>query len=97
MTITTGLTYNKKTGTLVTLQDALALTGLTLAQLSQKASDQLKIKLGEDFIFAEGVSAKPENFSSFVVTSDNVTFILQPYQVAAYAAGEQEISVPRVK
>ena len=68
--------------------------GMTLEQVSAAATSQLKAKLG-DAMFEEGANTNPENFSSFIISNDKVTFIFQPYQVAAYAAGPQEISVER--
>ena len=48
-------------------------------------------------MFEEGADTNPENFSSFVISADKVTFIFQQYQVAAYAAGPQEVSFERKK
>ena len=47
-------------------------------------------------LFADGALPKPENYQTFVVGADSVTFIFQEYQVAPYAAGPQEVSLPRV-
>lgn len=95
-TIFTGVVFDR-TGKRVSLDDVLALTGKTLPEVSTAAREQLGAKLGDGFMFTEGADAKPENFASFVVDEDAVTFIMQQYQVAAYAAGQQYVSVPRVK
>lgn len=92
-----GITVDRKTGKELTLDDALAMTGLSLEQVVAESLKQLKTTLGEGVIFEEGTSAKPENYSTFVVSADKVTFIFQNYQVAAYAAGPQEVGFARVK
>lgn len=89
-----GLNFARSTGAQLLQSDAFVLTGLTVQQVSAQATAQLKAKLG-DTMFEEGVNTNPENFSSFVISADRVTFIFQPYQVAAYAAGPQEVSFER--
>ena len=95
MTIYSGVSYDSETGRQLLPQDAFDLIGMTADQVSAKATAELKAKLG-DAIFEEGVNSNPENFSSFVVSENEVTFIFQPYQVAAYAAGPQQVSFKRV-
>jgi len=90
-----GVTYDRQSGKLLTLDDALRMTGLTLDQLSAQASAQLQAKLGDSFMFPEGANTNPDNFSSFVVGTSTVTFLFQQYQVAPYVFGEQEISFPK--
>ncbi len=97
MTTISGVNYDRAHDKILELGDALKLIGLTTEQLSMQVSAQLKTKLGSDFQSPEGVSSNPENFSSFQITKDAVTFIFQPYQVAAHAAGPQEVSIPRKK
>lgn len=92
-----GLSFDRATGRRLSLDDALKLTGLTLDQVSAQASSTLTTSMGEDFIFPEGTSPDPVNFASFVVSDKDVTFIFQPYQVGPYAAGPQEVAIPRVR
>lgn len=94
MTLFSGVNYDRATGRQLFLEDALALIGKSVAQVSAEATAQLKVKLG-DSMFEEGANSNPENFSSFLISADTVTFIFQQYQVAAYAAGPQEVSFPR--
>jgi hypothetical protein len=42
----------------------------------------------------EGASPSPENFNSWNVTLEGLLFTFDPYQVASYAAGFQEVLVP---
>jgi hypothetical protein len=47
-----------------------------------------------DIDFPEGVSGNdPENWSTWYSDDVSVTFVFSPYQIAAYARGEQEFSV----
>ena len=94
LSIIVGQNFDRSTGKLLLLDDALKLIGLTTGQVSAQASAELRTRLGESF-FEEGANTNPENFSSFVVSPDKVTFIFQAYQVAAYSAGPQEVSFPR--
>lgn len=89
------LNYHIETGEEVTLDEALALTGLTLKDVSSKALAQLTQEYGVDSIFADGVDPKPENYGTFLIGPFNVTFVFQAYQVVAYAAGMPEISFAR--
>ncbi len=89
-----GLNFERSNGRQLLQDDAFRMIGLNAQQVSIASSAQLKEKLGDAF-FTEGANSNPENFSSFLISADKVTFIFQPYQVAAYAAGPQEISFDR--
>ena len=90
-----GLNYDRITGKKLTLDDALKLIGLTLADVVTSTKQQLTAKLGADMFFSEGADAKPDNYGAFSIDADSVTFIFQPYQFAAYASGPQEVSFKR--
>lgn len=94
LSLVSGLNFDRSTGRQLLQQDAFAMIGMTAEQVSIAATAELKAKLG-DVLFEEGVNSNPENFSSFVISEDSVTFIFQEYQVAAYAAGVQQVSFPR--
>jgi hypothetical protein len=96
MTIFSGVNYDRATGRQLLPQDAFALAGLSAEEVSARATAELKAKLG-DSMFEEGADSNPENFSSFVISENEITFIFQPYQVAAYAAGVQQVSFKRVR
>ena len=95
-TVINAINVNRQSGKTLTLSDALSLTGLSLAQVASSSLAQLHAKLG-DAVFEDGVTPKPENYQTFLINKDSVTFVFQQYQAAAYAAGIQYISFPRVK
>ncbi len=45
-------------------------------------------------LFEEGLTPTPDNFRSWVLTSEGLWIDFDPYQVAAYAVGPQHILVP---
>ncbi|RJQ34564.1 DUF3298 domain-containing protein [Candidatus Parcubacteria bacterium] len=94
LTLVSGLNYDRETGRQLLQSDAFAMLGMSVEQVSAAATSELKAELG-DAMFEEGANANPENFSSFVISENEVTFIFQQYQVAAYAAGVHEVSFPR--
>ena len=94
LTLVSGLNYNRVTGEQLLQSDAFVMIGKTVSEVSAIATTELKATLGEG-MFLEGADTNPENFSSFVISDDKVTFIFQQYQVAAYAAGVQEVSFDR--
>ena len=83
-----------KTGSEITLDDALARIGRTLPQVATQSLAQLKAAVGEDIIFPEGAGANPDNYGTFLIGTSTVTFVFQNYQVAPYAAGIQKVSFP---
>lgn len=95
-TVINAINIDPKSGKSLTLTDALSMTGLSLAQVASSSLAQLHAKLG-DVVFEDGVLPKPENYQTFLVNKDSVTFVFQEYQAAPYAAGIQDISFPRRK
>jgi len=87
--------FDRKTETLISLDSALARLGLTLPQMASEAKAQLDATLGDDIIAPEGADAKVENYQTFIVGVNSVTFIFQPYQVAPYSAGMPEVVFAR--
>jgi hypothetical protein len=94
-TILYGLNFHPD-GTAVTLEEALALVGKDLHEISIEAEKQLNQRFGL-VQFPEGASPEAKNYSTFVIGTSTVTFIFQQYQVEAYVAGAPEISFARVK
>jgi hypothetical protein len=96
MTLFSGVNFDRATGKRLGLADALALIGKSVDDVSRESSTQFTKKFGADF-FSDGATNNPENFSSFLIGKDSVTFIFQQYQVAAYVNGPQEVVFHRVK
>ncbi len=94
--VTVGVNVNPTTGAVLTLDDALSMIGKTLPQVSAGALAQLETKLGADVLFAEGAGPTAENYGTFLVNENEVTFVFQVYQVAAYSAGVQKVSFERI-
>ena len=81
----------------MTLGDALSLIGLSLEEMAAGAKRQLNERYSEMLIAPEGADALAENYSTFTISASAVTFIFQPYQVTAYAAGAPEVTFERVR
>lgn len=94
--VTVGVNVNPQTGRVLTLDEALSMIGKTLSEVSAETLAQLETKLGKDALFAEGTEPNPENYATFLVSEDEVTFVFQVYQVAAYSAGVQKVSFERI-
>lgn len=92
-----GVNVERATGEEISLDDALVLIGKTLPQVARASLIELKTTLGENIIFPEGADPKTENYGTFLVSKERVTFIFNNYQVAPYAAGHQEVWFKRVK
>lgn len=90
-----GMNFDRESGRELTLADALALTGKTLAQVAIDAKATLTRQLGDDILDISGADADSQNYASFYITKNDVIFIFQPYQVAPYAAGAPEVAIPR--
>lgn len=91
-----GVNVDVRTGKEATLDDALALIGKSLKEVAAKTDADMKAKLADAY-FEEGAEAKAENYSTFTIGKDSVTFIFNSYQVGPYAAGPQEVAFARVK
>ena len=87
-----GLNFNKETGEEISLDNVLDVIDQDLQSLSEGAKAHFTEILGES-LFVEGTEAKEENFMSFILEENEVTFYFQPYQVAAYALGPQEYKI----
>ena len=81
---------------------------LKLADLFQPKSNYLKVisdysiaelkkmtgEMSDDEWIKQGAGAKPENYKSWNITKKGLMFNFDPYQVAAYAAGNFNVIVP---
>lgn len=78
--------YDKKTGKQITIEDIVT-NQSTFINLSALAKKELTID------YPEGVDEKVTNWNVWYADNTSVTFIFVPYQIAAYAVGQQELRV----
>lgn len=64
-----------------------------LDSLAQICKSEFEKKFSDSVWFSEGCDAKEENFANFVILKDGLKFLIDPYQVAPYAAGSQELDI----
>lgn len=91
------LNFDLKSGQEVKLEDLFksgsnylkAISDYSIKDLKKRASD-----MTDDEWLAEGAGPKADNFSSWNLTKKGVLITFDPYQVAAYAAGPQEVLIP---
>jgi alpha-glucosidase (family GH31 glycosyl hydrolase) len=87
-------TYNE-TGIPVTLASLFTTGEEGLKTIAPYVQAQLKKnELTDATWVSEGAAPTADNYQNFVVTDTGITFMFDPYQVAAYAAGKQTVAVP---
>lgn len=90
-------TFDLKTGLELDIASLFVPRSDYLRRLSAISQFELAKSLGE-FANVEYISqgTKPEalNFQSFAIEGDTLVLLFPPYQVAPYAAGSQEVSIP---
>ena len=91
------LNFDLKTGRALKLADLFKPNSNYLKIISDYSIQQLKPKISEmsdDEWIENGAGAKAENYKSWNLTRKGITVTFDSYQVAAYAAGPQEVVVP---
>lgn len=81
----------------IQLEDVFLPTATYMPTISAYVQADLNERLGESSDsqwIADGTGENIDNYRSFVLTPDGILFLFAPYQVAAYAAGPQEVLVP---
>lgn len=91
------LNYNTSTGVEISLEDIFV--GSTyLQRLSSYTRDVLEKKIGNDENLYPQINSGTEpvedNFATFIFADTGLIVVFQEYQVAAYAAGVQEVLIP---
>ncbi len=84
--------FDLETGEKLTIGDIFT-SSSHLTKLQSLASAELTSRF-KDAWFKQGVEAKAENYVNFTVMENSLDLIFNEYQVAAYAAGPQIISIP---
>lgn len=85
------------TGELLAIGSLFAPSSNYLSQLSEISREKLQAEYGENLgnWFEDGTTPQTTNFESFYVTAnDELVIIFQPYQVAPWATGTPEITIP---
>jgi hypothetical protein len=85
-------TYDLSGQKTVSLADLFLPESAYLQRLSDLAYDALSSQGLLDS--SQGLEPKESNFRNWLVTADGITLIFDVYQVAAYAAGVQTVSIP---
>lgn len=92
------LNYNTSTGAEISLGDVFSNGAAYLNRLSEYTRVELQKKIGDNENLypqiTSGTEPVEENFATFIFADTGLLVVFQEYQVAAYAAGVQEILVP---
>ncbi len=94
------LNYDLETHRIISTEDLFASTSMALPFLSEYARGALRKKMSdmsdEEFsnMTLAGTAPTRENFLAVGITKDGLSIVFNPYQVAEYARGAQEIHVP---
>jgi len=95
---TTTFNYDIKLNKILKTQDLFKDPNQYLQNISSIVKPRLKLELEkiqfqDDIWLEEGAGPKEVNYKQFVCTADGITFFFNPYQVAPYAAGAQDITI----
>ncbi len=89
--------FSLEDGKELAIGDLFAPRSEHLKRLSAIAEFELTKVLGEfadvDYI-RQGVAPEAQNFATFAIEGADLILLFPPYQVAPYAAGTQEVSIP---
>lgn len=86
--------FDTTTGTLLSVEDIFIPTSEYLKKISTYSIAELQKKLGYSDQIKMGAGPEAENFVAFLITDTGLKVIFNQYQVAAYAAGIQEVTIP---
>jgi hypothetical protein len=94
--------FDLKNGKLLKLADLFLpgskylqkLSSYCIEALDKRAKEQGADGMLEDQWIERGAGPDLKNFNSWTITRKGIDITLDPYQVAAYAAGPQQVSVP---
>lgn len=86
------LVVDRQAGRVLKLEDLFMPDSPWLETLSGRCSADLSARL-EDSFFPEGTEARPENFDRWLLAEHTLTLLFDPYQVAPWVAGPQEVEI----
>jgi len=96
-TLFTYLNYNPKTYQTITLDSIITADGMpklrAIGENIFRRNENLapNASLSEGYFFAEGTFSLPETFT---LTKEGISFLYNPYEIKAYAAGTTELIIP---
>jgi len=76
----------------IQLADLFKSNAKYLDKLSEDCKSEFSKKF-KDVWFTEGCDPKAENFNNFVILPDSLKILIDPYQVAPYVEGPQELNL----
>lgn len=91
------LTFDVRDGSTLALFDLFQEEFNPMPLLSSIVQERLTAQMGDmaDVAWiADGTGEDPTNYMNFAIAADELIFFFPPYQVAAYAAGPQEVRIP---
>lgn len=86
--------FDTRTGQILTLDDLFVPGTPYVEKISEYSIKELKNRLGNEDQISRGAGPDSENFEAFLLTDGGLKIVFNQYQVAAYAAGEQEVMIP---
>ena len=90
-------TFDLANDRLIRLDDLFTNTNDALAIIAPLVEESLTTTLGDmldaDWL-AQGSGTDPQNYQTFSLDANSITFYFQQYQVAPYAAGLQTVTIP---
>lgn len=95
LTTTATFSFNNTSGELLTLKNMFTDESQGLNALSKYVVAELKKRnISDDKWIADGAGPTEDNYQSFAFTDTGLEVFFDPYDVAAYAAGPQTVTVP---
>jgi hypothetical protein len=88
-------TYNLQRGEPIRLEQLFRPGADYLGLIAAYCQEELTRRdIGFDTTFAAGADPTPENYRNWNITPNGLLISFDPYQVAAYAAGPQQVLIP---
>lgn len=87
------MVFDRKAGHVLSLQDLFLPDAPWLETLSARCTAELSARLKDSF-FPEGAEPRPGNFERWLLDREALTLLFDPYQVAPWSEGPQEVQIP---
>ena len=90
LTVLEAMNFDLRNGKVLQLQGLFSKKPEYLNSLSSYCKKHSKVPIS----FEEGIEPKPENFENFLITKTGLKIIFNAYQIAPYAAGPSDVTIP---